>query len=270
MKKKILVADDNPYILEVVSMTLETLDLAVILAMDGEEALDQVKREKPDLIILDIMMPKKNGFEVCRELKQSPQYREIPIVILSAKVQKEDKFWGRDAGADDYVTKPFDPLELGRVVTQLLKLKESGRGYHSLTKLPNHPSIEMEIKRREEAKDDFSICQMRFPQEAVLIFQQKYGGVKWEELLVMTANILREQAERWGERSCFLGHRGESTFVVIGPAESLEKIGRAAEEEVNKAISLFYSKEDVARGFVLRGQEKHPLLTFSHSISAPS
>ena len=66
MKKKILVADDNPYILEVVSMALETLDFEILLAKDGEEALDQVKRERPDLVILDIMMPKKNGFEVCR------------------------------------------------------------------------------------------------------------------------------------------------------------------------------------------------------------
>ena len=146
-------------------------------------------------------------------------------------------------------------------------MKECGRGYHPLTKLPNHPSIEMEIKRRKEAKEDFSIFQMRFPEEAILIFQQKYGGLKWEEFLVMTANILREQVERWGGRSCFLGHRGESTFVAIGPAEALEKIGRAAGEEVSKAISLFYSKEDLARGYVLRGQEKHPLLSFSYNIS---
>lgn len=267
MKKKILVVDDNPYILEVASMTLETLDLAVIVAMDGEEALDQVKRERPDLIILDIMMPKKSGFEVCRELKQSPEYREIPIVMLSAKAQKEDKFWGRDAGADDYVTKPFDPLELERVVTQLLEMKESGAGYHPLTKLPNHPSIEKEIKRREEANETFSICQMRFLPEAIDIFQQKYGGLKWEELLAMTANILREEAERLGQSSCFLGHKGESTFVAIGPAECLERIGRSAVEELNKTILLFYGEEDLARGYVLRGQEKHPLLSFRYNIS---
>ncbi len=270
MKKKILVADDSPYILEVVSMTLETLDFEVVLAKDGEEVLDQLKRERPDLIILDIMMPKKNGFEVCRELKQSPQYREIPIIILSAKVQKEDKFWGRDAGADDYITKPFDPLELERVVTNLLKLKESGEGYHSLTKLPSHPSIEKEIRRREEAKESFSICQMRFLPEALDIFEQKYGGLRWEELLAITANILREQVERLGESRCFLGHRGRCTFVAIGSAESLERIGRAVAEEVTKTISLFYNKEDLARGYVLRGEEEHPLLSFSYSVSHPS
>lgn len=264
--KKILVADDNPYILEVVSMTLETLDYQVILAKDGEEALDRVKRERPDLIILDIMMPKKNGFEVCREIKQDPQYRETPIVMLTAKAQKEDKFWGRDAGADDYITKPFDPLDLERVVTHLLGLKESGEGYHPLTKLPTHPSIEREIERRKEVNEDFVICQTRFLPEAIHVFRQKYGGLKWEELLAMSADIMREQVERIGGSSCFLGHRGESTFVVIGPLESLERIGKAAVGEIGKTIFLFYNEEDLARGWVLRGEEKHPLLSFSYSI----
>jgi DNA-binding response OmpR family regulator len=269
MKKKILVADDNPYILEVVSMALETLDFEILLAKDGEEALDQVKRERPDLVILDIMMPKKNGFEVCRELKQSPEYREIPIVMLSAKAQKEDKFWGRDAGADDYVTKPFDPLDLERVVMQLLKLKESGEGYHPLTRLATHPSIEKELERRREARETFSVCEMRFRPEAIHIFQQKYGGLKWEELLATTANILRELVERLGEGSCFLGHRGESTFVLIGSENCLERIGKAAVEEVEKMASLFYNQEDLARGYVLRGEERHPLLSFSYQISQP-
>ena len=270
MKKKILVADDNPHILEVIAMALETLDFEVILVQDGEEALKQSKKERPDLIILDIMMPKKNGLEVCRELKGSPQYQEIPIIMLSAKTEREDKFWGRDAGADDYVTKPFDPLELDRVVTRLLKLKESGEGYHSLTRLPSYPSIEKEIKRREEAKDVFSICEMRFQPEAIEVFEQKYGGLKWEELLSMAAYVLQEQAEWWGDNRCFSGHKGGSTLVAIGPTEPLEKIGRATVEEVNKAIPTFYSKEDLARGYVLRGEEKHPLLSFSYDIFPPS
>ncbi|MDH7500769.1 MAG: response regulator, partial [candidate division NC10 bacterium] len=242
MKKKILVADDNPHILEVVSMTLETLDYRILMARDGEEALEQAKKERPDLILLDIMMPKKNGFEVCRELKQSREFREIPIVMLSAKAQKEDKFWGRDAGADDYITKPFDPLELERVVTRLLELKEAGEGYHPLTRLPTHPSMEREIARRKETMQAFAICEFRFPQEAVHIFQQKYGSLKWEELLAASAGILREQAERWGGRSIYLGHRGESTLVAIGPPESLEKMGKAVVEEVDKTITLYYNE----------------------------
>ena len=86
----------------------------------------------------------------------------------------------------------------------------------------------------------------------------------------MTANMPREQVERWGGHSCFLGHRGESTFVAIGPTEPLERIGRAAAEEVSKAVSLFYSKEDLVRGYVPRGEVKHPILSLSYSISAPS
>jgi DNA-binding response OmpR family regulator len=190
--------------------------------------------------------------------------------MLSAKAQKEDKFWGRDAGADDYITKPFDPLELERVVTQILELREVGGGYHPLTKLPTHPSVEREIARRKEAKESFAVCEFRFPRGAIHVFQQKYGGLKWEELLAASANILREQAEQWGGNSCFLGHRGESTLVVVGPPESLERIGKAVREEVGKTISLYYDEEDLARGYVLRGEEKHPLLSLSQSLSQPS
>jgi DNA-binding response OmpR family regulator len=251
-------------------MAMETLDYQIILARDGEEALEQVKKERPDLIILDIMMPKRNGFEVCRELKQDREYWEIPIVMLSAKAQKEDKFWGRDAGADDYITKPFDPLELERVVTRLLELKETGEGYHPLTRLPTYSSIEKEVARRRGEQEAFVVSEFRFSPDALDVFQQKYGALKWEELLAATANILREQSERLGATSCFLGHRGESTFVLIGPSEAVEKIGETVVQEVGRAISLFYNEEDLSRGYVRRGEEKHPLLSLTQSTAQPS
>jgi twitching motility two-component system response regulator PilH len=267
--KKILVADDNPYILEVVSMTMETLNYRVSHARDGLEVLEQVRKDPPDLIILDIMMPKKNGFEVCRELKQSPEFRHIPVVMLTAKAQKEDRYWGRDAGADDYITKPFDPLELERVVTRLLELKDAGGGYHPLTRLPTHASIEKEIERRRAGQEEFRVSEFRFSLEAQEVFCQKYGGVKWEEVLAVTADILREQSERLGGETCFLGHRGESTFVLIGPPQAVETIGKAATEEVGKAIALFYDEEDLRRGHVRRGGEIFPLLALTRTLLPP-
>ena len=116
--KKILVADDRPEVVELVRVTLEGEDYQIVDASDGQEILKRVRLEKPDLILLDVVMPKMDGFEVCRRLKKDPDIKEIPIILLTAQAQEEDKEKGRKVGARDYITKPFSPSAL------LIKIKE--------------------------------------------------------------------------------------------------------------------------------------------------
>jgi len=116
--KKILIADDRYEVVELVKATLEGEDYQVIDASDGKEALEKIKREKPDLVLLDIIMPKMDGFEVLSEVKKDPKTKEIPIIMLTAKGQKLDKDKGRRLGAQDYIVKPFSPSHL------LIKIEE--------------------------------------------------------------------------------------------------------------------------------------------------
>jgi twitching motility two-component system response regulator PilH len=118
--KKILVVDDSPTELRLVSSALQGKGFEVITATDGEEALDKAVREMPELIVLDIVLPKKNGFQVCRQLKTAPNTRDIKILLLSSKSQDSDRFWGMKQGADGYVTKPFDDADLLQTVGSLL------------------------------------------------------------------------------------------------------------------------------------------------------
>ncbi len=111
-KKKVLIVDDEPHIVELVRVCLEDTDYEIVEAYDGQEALDVAQREKPDLILLDIMLPKMDGYEVCRKLKSSDDTKDIPVVMLTAKGQEVDKVKGFQAGADSYMTKPFSPLRL--------------------------------------------------------------------------------------------------------------------------------------------------------------
>jgi DNA-binding response OmpR family regulator len=106
--KKILVADDEPDFVELISMRLEVNDFEVITAKDGQEAIDKTKKEKPDLLILDLMMPKLDGFEVCRMLKFDDNFKNLPIIVLSALDQQQDREKAIEAGADEYFIKPFD------------------------------------------------------------------------------------------------------------------------------------------------------------------
>jgi two-component system, OmpR family, alkaline phosphatase synthesis response regulator PhoP len=120
MPKKVLVCDDEPYILESVSYVVREEGYNVITAEDGGEALRLAKAELPDLILLDIMMPTKNGFEVCRELKSDPATRGTYIVLLTAMGQERDEQEGFQCGADEYMTKPFSPRNLRKRLHELL------------------------------------------------------------------------------------------------------------------------------------------------------
>lgn len=115
---KILVIDDEPFLVKALKIRLEIVGYEVITAYDGLDGLNKAIEEKPDLILLDVMLPKKNGYQICQLLKADEQYKHIPIVMLTAKGQKSDKEWGERAGADVYITKPFDDKEL------LAKIKE--------------------------------------------------------------------------------------------------------------------------------------------------
>ena len=121
MGKTIFIADDESGFVSTLKSRLEFEGFEIATAPDGKSALDRITDEMPDLILLDIMMPAMNGYQVCRELKENPDTNPIPILMLTAKSQESDKFWGNEAGADAYMTKPFDMDELIGEIRRLLR-----------------------------------------------------------------------------------------------------------------------------------------------------
>ncbi len=119
-KGRILVVDDEIYIVHILDFSLGMEGYEVITALDGEQALEKLKSEKPDLIVLDIMMPKLDGYEVCKSIKANQETAHIPVILLSAKGRNVDQKLGFDVGADDYITKPFSPRKLVERINQLL------------------------------------------------------------------------------------------------------------------------------------------------------
>lgn len=127
MNKKILIVDDEPHIRLLLEQTLEDLEdsgVDFLIAENGEEALSIIKDEKPDLVFLDVMMPKMNGFDVAKTVKLDWNLSEIYIVILTAKGQEYDKEKGKEMGADLYVTKPFNPDEILKIATSILNIDD--------------------------------------------------------------------------------------------------------------------------------------------------
>jgi two-component system alkaline phosphatase synthesis response regulator PhoP len=124
-KGKILIVDDENYILHILDFSLGAEGYEVITAEDGEEAVRKTKEERPDLVVLDVMMPKVDGFDACRAIKRDPELSGTPVILLSAKGRDIDQKQGYEAGADDYITKPFSPGRLVDRVHGLLKTKTS-------------------------------------------------------------------------------------------------------------------------------------------------
>ena len=121
MTKRILVVDDEPELVDMITLRLEANDYKVLQAHDGQEGLEMAKKEKPALIILDLMMPKMDGYKVCGLLKRDARYAKIPIILLTARAQEEDMSLGEELGADAYITKPFDPEVLLGKIKELMK-----------------------------------------------------------------------------------------------------------------------------------------------------
>ncbi len=120
-KKKILVVDDEVDLVETLTFRLEANGYEVIKAHDGQAGLDMAKKEKPDLIILDLMLPRIDGYKVCRMLKFDEKYKKIPVILFTARAQESDKKMGQEVGAEAYITKPFDPQVLLTKIKELLK-----------------------------------------------------------------------------------------------------------------------------------------------------
>jgi len=119
-KKKVLIVDDEKDIVDTLTFRLNAAGYEVISAFDGQEALDKTRAENPDLIILDLMLPKIDGYKVCRMLKFDKNYKDIPIIMFTARAQEEDKKLGEQMGADSYITKPFDPELLLNKIREFL------------------------------------------------------------------------------------------------------------------------------------------------------
>ena len=124
MAKKILIVDDEPHIVTMLENRLKHVGYEVITASDGQEGLAKAQKERPDLIILDLMLPKLDGYKVCRMLKFDEKYKHIPIIMFSARAQEADKKTAEEVGADGYIVKPFEPQVLLGKVKELLVAKK--------------------------------------------------------------------------------------------------------------------------------------------------
>jgi len=251
MPGRILVADDNRSLVEVLQMDFELRGHKVLTAFDGEEAETAVKEHQPELIILDVMMPKKNGYTVCRDLKKDPELAKIPVILLTAKNTGDDISWGYDCGADAYVTKPYEPRELTDLVERLLKESKEGKRTISWTGLYDASVVEKEALLRLDAGGEGVLLSLDFDEEERSVFKQKYGTAKMRDLIHTLAwklhNVFQEISP-----TIMLGQYANDTFLLLVHPTEEERATNAAGHIFKEIIIPAYDTRDLSRNGIER------------------
>jgi diguanylate cyclase (GGDEF)-like protein len=248
MSESILVVDDDPDIARFVEVNLRSAGYEVSVASDGEEALDKAQELRPDLVLLDVMMPRIDGFEVAQRLRRNPQTANTSIIMLTAKALSTDKVLGLTAGADDYIIKPFDPIELLARVKGTLRRAKEMRNLSPLTGLPGNIRIQEEIERMVREDRPFAVLYSDL--DNFKAYNDQKGFVRGDRLIQAAARIIQDAVAGAAGSDGFVGHVGGDDFVAVVPPDVAEQVAKRIVEDFDAQIADFYEQEDVERGFV--------------------
>jgi diguanylate cyclase (GGDEF)-like protein len=247
-RARILVVDDDPDIARFLKLTLELEGFEVITAGNGREALAMVGSWQPALVLVDLMMPEIDGIEVTRRLRANAMTTALPVIMLTAKGQTADKVFGLGAGADDYIVKPFDTMELVARVRGTLRRNQEFREVSPLTGLPGNNRILREIDDRLKAGDRFAVCYCDIDNFKAV--NDAYGFARGDEFIITLARKLVLAVSEIGPPPAFLGHIGGDDFVVICSPELILALADRAVTEFEAAADALYDAEDRERRYL--------------------
>jgi PleD family two-component response regulator len=269
--ERILVVDDDLDIARFVELNLSLEGFDVEVAHDGERALEMATANPPDLILLDVMMPVIDGVEVVRRLRAQSSTASIPVVMLTAKSLSADKVVGLTAGADDYIVKPFDTLELVARVRTTLRRTADVRSVSPLTGLPGNHRIDVEISGRAQSGQPYAVCHVDL--DEFKSFNDAYGFMRGDDLLLVLAGVLQQAAAQAGDPPAFVGHVGGDDFVVVCTPAQAEPLCRGVLAGFDSAVPHHYDAADRERGFLevtdRRGELRpHRLVSVSIGVAS--
>ena len=265
----ILVVDDDADIVRFVEMNLRLEGYRVLIARDGLEALEMVAAEVPDLVLLDVMLPGADGVEVTRRLRADSRTATLPIIMLTAKTMTADRVLGLTTGADDYIIKPFDTLELVARVRSTLRRNAEARAVSPLTSLPGNVRIEDEIAGRVSSGSPFAVAYLDL--DNFKAFNDAHGFLRGDQVILLLASALR-RAVVGTQPPAFIGHVGGDDFVLVCRPEQVEDLSLAAVEYFDEKSLTLHDPDDVARGYLEVVDRKgimrdYPLVSVSVGIA---
>lgn len=236
--KRVFVVEDDPAINKLMALSIgggyQTTQI-----YDGKEAIEKIKYQKPDLVILDLMLPGADGLEVCKTIKTTQGLKDITVIIVSAMDATSNRFKGIKYGADYYIKKPFDPDELGSLVTIFLKKK--GKKFDPLIDLPNEERISGTMEKAVRGADsDYSIGRLRV--DNLANFAERFGNDAGITILRLVSQLLQDKVRDNGGET-FVGFLNGDDFVIAGNGGSVEKMVENIKQEFQNVLPFVYQSE---------------------------
>jgi len=270
---RLLVVEDDVDIANMLKIYFTGLQYDVDVANRGMDALEKTKHVLPHLIVLDIMLPDIDGYEVCRNLRTSTRTSHIPVIFLTQKDERSDKLQGLELGADDYITKPFDIEELKLRVMGAIRRSERESLTDPRSGLPAGRLIEEQLRRiiREEKWALLDIRVNNFEP-----FRDVYGFVAGDDALRFTAMLIGETVDEVGTTGDFIGHAGGDNYIIITTDQASAAMKKRLKDRFAVDVLTHYNFIDRQQGFMQApkadgsGVDKVPFMTFSIGVVSPS
>ena len=247
-KGRILVVEDDFDISNMLRIYFTSQGYEVVVAGRGGEALERCRQQLPNVIVLDIMLPDIDGYEVCQRLRTNLRTSHIPIIFLTQKDERSDRIAGLELGADDYITKPFDIEELRLRVQGAMRRAERESLTNPTTGLPSGRLNEEQL-RMLMRKQDWGLLYIGI--DGLEDFNNAYGFLAGEDVLRFVALLLSETVDAMGSADDYIGHVGGDKFMVVTQGESSQSLGDALKSKFASGILSHYSFIDRDRGHII-------------------
>jgi diguanylate cyclase (GGDEF)-like protein len=271
MHERLLIVDDDRDICRYVEVNLTLEGYEVHVEHDGEAAVATALKLQPDLVLLDVMMPGLDGYEVCRRLRVDPRTANASVIMLTAKTLSADKVMGLTAGADDYIAKPFDPPELVARVSSVLRRNRQMRELSPLTGMPGNFQISYELDRLvNDPNAQWAVIYADL--DNFKAYNDTYGFLRGDEAIKATARLLTQALARHPSSPQFAGHIGGDDFVLVVGADDVEDLARDIVSSFDDLAPTLYDAEHAALGYVEVGDRqgnlhRFPLMTISLGVA---
>jgi diguanylate cyclase (GGDEF)-like protein len=246
---RLMIVEDDTDISNMLRIYFQSQDYDVAVAQRGEDALEMCRQQLPHIIVLDIMLPDMDGYDVCRHLRGNLRTSHIPIIFLTQKDERSDKIHGLELGADDYITKPFDLEELKLRVKNAMVRAQYESLTNATTGLPSGRLIEDQL-RQLMRRDDWGIIYVGI--KGFGEFKDEYGFVAGEEVLRFTAMVMGRAVDSQGTANDFIGHIGGEDFWIIAEKGLVGPIAEDLRQRFDAEIGTHYDWKSRQEGNLMR------------------
>jgi PleD family two-component response regulator len=247
-KYRLLIVEDDNDISDMLNIYFSSEGYDIDTALRGSDALLKTRQNLPHLIVLDIILPDIDGFEVCRRLRTNPRTSHVPIIFLTQKDERSDKLQGLELGADDYITKPFDIEELKLRIQRSIARSEQQSLTDPHSGLPSGKLIEEQL-RKFIMKKGWTFLDINI--QHFEPFNELYGFIAGDDVLRFTAMLMGEIIDEWGTEDDFIGHPGGSRFIIITSTETAPTIQENLKSRFDNEVLSHYNFMDRSQGYIL-------------------